>query len=71
MALVDCAEAAVYVSHMLREVCNFEFHPKIVCYVDNKSLVETLSSGRLTDDRYLRINITVLHDLMNQENVLV
>ena len=59
LALLECAEAAVYLANILHEVSGCG-KLKIKCFVDNKSLVDALYSCKNVEDRRLRINIAVL-----------
>ena len=72
MALIECAEASVYLGYIINEILLKNKNKiKINCFVDNKSLVDTISSQKLTDDRHLRINMACLNDLILKENVVV
>lgn len=39
------------------------------CFVDNRSLVDSLYSTKAVDDKYLRINIAVLRDLLDKNEL--
>ena len=67
LALLDCAEAAVFLSSVMFELA--EHRVPIKCYVDNKSLVESLHSSRLVDDKRLRIDMAVLKNMMDQNEI--
>ena len=41
----------------------------VKCFVDNRSLVEALSSYKQVDDRHLRIDISVLKDMLSAEEL--
>lgn len=64
LALLDCAEAAVYLSSILAEL-TLRDRFNIRCYVDNKSLVESLNSCKLVDDKRLRIDMAVLKNMIS------
>ena len=64
MALLDCAEAAVYIANILYELSLFKL--KIVCHIDNKSLYDALHSSKHVEDRRLRIDIAVLRDMIDR-----
>ena len=68
LALVDCVYAAVYIQHVLTELIKGEKLP-INCYVDNKSLLDTLNSNKNVDDKRLRIDLAVLQDMLQQKEV--
>ena len=63
LALLDCAEAAVYIAHIISDMLNIEFN-NVICYVDNKSLVDSLHSSKLVEDKRLRIDLAVLQNMM-------
>ena len=67
LALLDCAEAAVFISSVLYELTKCKLPVK--CYVDNKSLVESLGSSKLVDDRRLRIDMAVLKDMISKKEI--
>ena len=64
LSLVDGASTAVYLSRILREMSGCGNIP-VKCFVDNRSLVEALSSYKLVDDKRLRIDISVLKDMLH------
>lgn len=45
------------------------FQQTAMCFVDNKSLVESLYSTRNVDDKHLRINIAVLRDMIEKRDI--
>lgn len=68
LALLECAESAVYLARILSEISGGEKF-KIKCYVDNKSLVDALHSYKNVDDRRLRIDIAVLRDMLERGEI--
>ena len=70
LALLDAAEAGVYICTLLAEmlrVPSSQFPVK--CFVDNRSLVDALYSTKLVQDKHLRINIAVLRDMISKTDV--
>ena len=65
LALLDAAQAGVLMAHMLAEVLS-SVRPIVRCYVDNRSLVESLYSTKSVDDKHLRIDMAVLRDMIHQ-----
>ena len=68
LALLDCLETAVYLAKILQEISgcgNFE----IRAFVDNKSLVDNLSSGGNVEDKRLRIDIAVLRGMLESGEI--
>lgn len=68
LALLEGAEAAIYLSRVLSEISSCRAL-KIYCYVDNKSLVDALYSCRNIEDRRLRIDIAVLKDMLEKKEI--
>ena len=70
MALIECVEASIYLAYVINEILWNDKHKiQIRCSVDNKSLVDSLISQKLTDDRHLRINMASLNDLILKEKI--
>ena len=69
LALLDAAEAGVYLANLITEVMCLECPPLVKCYVDNKSLVENLYSTKLVEDKQLRINIAVIRDMLERRDL--
>ena len=67
LALLDCAEAAVYIANILCEITGNAL--KIYCLVDNKSLVDSLHSSKNVEDRRLRIDLAVLQDMLLRKEI--
>ena len=71
LALFDCAEAVVYVAKLLSESLNKSVSSfPVKCFVDNKSLVESMYSTKAVENEYLRINISVLRDMLASKDTL-
>lgn len=70
LALLDCAEAAVYLATVLRQMYSSgdveRLKIPVYCYSDNRSLVEAVHSTKVVEDRCLRINIAVVVDLLEK-----
>ena len=67
LALLDSAEAGVYIASIIREIsrCNLD----VICKVDNKSLVDALSSSKCIEDRRLRIDMAVISDMLTRKEL--
>ena len=63
MALIEGAEAAVYIAQILSCVTSHT-KLKVFCYVDNKSLVDSLNSIKRVDDKRLRIDLAVIENMV-------
>ena len=68
LALLDCAEAAVYLAKVLSQVYSGDpakgLEVPVHCYTDNRSLVEALHSTKVVEDKCLRISMAVVIDMM-------
>lgn len=70
MAALDAAQAGVYIGTLLAEVFNVDTaNFPVKCYVDNRSLVEALYSTKSVDDKHLRINMSVLRDMLSTRSL--
>ena len=65
LSLVECAENGVYLSLILKELTGTKVDVK--CFVDNKSLVDSIHSSKSVDDRRLRVDIAVLRDMIDRK----
>ena len=68
MALLEGAEAAVYLAKVLSEISGCG-ELQITCFVDSKSLVDALYSCKNVDDRRLRIDMAVLRDMLEKREI--
>ena len=66
LALLDRAEAAVLLAHMIAKFLECEAPPIVKCFVDNRSLVDAIYSTKLVEDKILRINMAVLRDMIDR-----
>ena len=65
LALLDCAEAGVYLANIIAELtssCPIDVN----CFVDNKSLVESLYSSKHVEDWRLRLDMAVIRDMLDR-----
>ena len=68
LAILECASEAVYIREVLMEICRCG--PVLIrCYIDNKSLMDTLKFNKNVDDRRLRLHLAVLQDIMQKYDV--
>ena len=68
LAFLDCAETAVYIRNIIQELCKCQ-HIPINCFVDNKSLLDTLNSKKSVEDRRLRIDLAVLEEMIRNNDI--
>ena len=68
MALIEGAGAAVNIAEIIKQLIG-QASMKIHCYIDNKSLVESLSSYKQVKDRRLRVDTRVLEDMLEQGEI--
>ena len=64
MALLECAETAFFIAKIISDLVCIP-PPKVFCYVDNLSIVNSLKSSKLVDDKRLRIDIAALQDMIS------
>ena len=69
LALLDAAEAGVYLAGLITELVCLQTPPLVRCFVDNKSLVDNLYSTKLVEDKQLRINIAVIKDMIERKDL--
>ena len=67
LALLDGAEATVYIARVFKEIIRKEF--KIHCIVDNKSLYDAVYSSNVIEDRRLRIDLAVLRNMLENGEI--
>ena len=63
MALVEGAGTAVYMAGIIKELIG-NVNIRILCYTDNKSLVESLYSSKQVNDRRLRLDVNVIENML-------
>ena len=68
LALVECVDSAVYIKEILSELSGCTEMP-INCYVDNKSLFDSLNSNKHVDDKRLRIDLAVLNEMIERKEI--
>ena len=68
LAMSDAAETSLYIKHIISEMIDGVELP-IVCYTDNKSLVDVLDSKKNVDDKRLRIDIALLKDMLQKKEI--
>ena len=65
MALLDCAEAGIFLANVMADITSLAPLP-VKCYVDNRSLVESLHSSKYIEDKRLRLDIAVISDMLDR-----
>ena len=68
LALVECAGTAVFMKKVISQVANCNLLP-IICYTDNKSLLDSVKSSKNADDKRLRIDLAVLSEMITQGEI--
>ena len=69
MALYDAADYAFYLGKLLQEVTRCATPYPIVCYVDNRSLCENLTSTKSVTEKRLRIDIAALREMLEKKEI--
>ena len=68
LSLLEGAETSFYLREIIRDVTKCQdIH--INCYVDNKSLVDCLYSTHCVGDRRLRVDVSVLKDMLERQEI--
>ena len=67
MALVEVAESAHYIQSILEDIGVNGVSLK--CFVDSKSLVDALRSMKQVDNKYLRINMAILKEMLQKGEI--
>ena len=68
LALSDAAETAIYVRQIISELVS-GIHLPIICYTDNKSLIDVLDSKKNVEDKRLRIDLALLKELLQKNEI--
>lgn len=70
LSLGEGLEAAFYYRQMLEEILGPEFKTlSIEAYVDNKSVIEAVSSTRMVEDKRLRVDVATIQELLKYQDV--
>ena len=65
LSLGEGLEAGFYYRQMLEEIHGLDFKTiNIEAYVDNKSVIEAVSSTRMVEDKSLRVDIATIQELL-------
>ena len=65
LALVDGAEKSVEIAHILRQIVE-GIEIKIICYTDNKSIVDAISSTKKIDNPMLNIDSQIIRQYLEK-----
>ena len=68
MALLEGAEAAIYILGMVNKVLG-DNNITITCITDNKSLCNALESSKQVEDKRLRIDLATMEDYMKRSEI--
>lgn len=68
LALLDGAETAVYLAELISQITGNE-KLKVRCYVDNKSVVDSLHSLKRVENKRLRIDMSVLSNMLQRGEI--
>ena len=71
LALLDSAEREIYLANLVTELMNLRNCSIVKCFVENKSLVDSLYFAKSVQDKHLRINLAMLADLLPRRNYIV
>ena len=68
MALLEGAETSVYISHIISDLLDIP-QLNVHCFVDNKSLVDSLYSSHQVEEKRLRIDLAVLDNMIENKEI--
>ena len=71
LALSEGADAAFLVAASVQEIHQLSKRPDIECYTDNKSLYQHLNTTRITQDMRLRVDISRLREMVEEDEITV
>ena len=66
---VEAAEAAFWLSHLIIEICGKSVFDTITCYTDSRQLFEAVYSIKQITDRRLRIDISLLKEMLERKEI--
>ena len=68
-AVAEAADAALFVSSMLCDILKDSRMRTVHCYTDNRSLVDTLKSTKMPNDRKLRVDLSRLREMIGRKEI--
>ena len=71
LALAEAADAGFLVSTLVQEIFRLSTLPKVVCYTDNRSLVETLVTTKVISDTRLKVDVARLREMVANDEIKV
>ena len=69
LALSEAADAGLLIGAMLQEIFKLCKLPNVLCKTDNSSLVDTLNTTNLVSDKRLRIDISRIKEMKNNNEI--
>ena len=70
LSLQEGLETSFYYRQMLADILSIEPKTlKIEAYVDNKSVIEAISSTKMVDDKRLRVEVAAIQELLKLNNI--
>ena len=69
MALLEGAEASFYIATILKQLVGPSSDIKVQCFTDNKSLEAALCSSKQVEDKRLRMDISVIDDMLARSEI--
>ena len=64
LALLNAVETGYYLKKLIEDIMGFDNDLKVVCFCDNKSIVDNLHSTHIVSDFRLRIDVAVVKDMI-------
>ncbi|CAL4097671.1 unnamed protein product [Meganyctiphanes norvegica] len=71
LSLGEGADSGFLVSSLVCEIFNLPVLPPVICYTDNKSLMDTLETTYVITDRRLRVDVARLREMIAEKEIIV
>ena len=71
LAMSDACDSAIFLSHLIEELTKSPKQTNITVLTDNQSFFETLKTTKATLDRRLRVEISALREMCNNDEISI
>lgn len=71
LSLIEGLESAIYYREIVEEMCSLKQCLPITAFIDNRSVIEAISSTKMVDDKRLRIDIAGIGEMKRNSNIFV
>ena len=70
LAFINGVDICVFIKHIFEEILGKHL-PSISCFIDNKSLFEAVHSGRILQDKLLRVHIASAQRSIHNNDIII